>query len=115
MAEPANPKKRYFLTAEVTAEEHAAAHAKADGNGTDVSNWIRDSFFEKPRPRARPQPTINRKAVSQLIGKLGELSYGLRMAADPSDQGAITAQIEAAHRDIAAMCSACFDALGRGR
>ena len=115
MAEPANPKKRYFLTAEVTAEEHARAHAKADGNGMTVSDWIRASFFGKPRPRARPQPTINRKAISQLIGKLGELAHGLRMAAESADQGAITAQIEAAHRDIADMCSACFEALGRGR
>ncbi len=80
-----------------------------------VSALIRFALLNQTPLRASRQPPANRKEISRLIGTLGEVTQALKDATDTGDQARLTAQIDATHRDIADMCFACFEALGRER
>ena len=103
------------LQSRVSETEAAAIRDMADRAGTSVSALIRHALLHQKPPRASRHPPINRKEISRLIGKLGKLAQAFREATDTADQQRTTALIEATHRDIADMCFACFNALGRNR
>ena len=109
-----NPKpRRKFLAAPCTEQEHAFALAETQRTGIPVSDRIRAALLNDPAPRARREPTINRTETARLIATLGELAQALRDAATTGDQSATSAQIEAAHRDIADMSLTARQALGK--
>ena len=97
----------------LTPEEHAHVLAESERSGIAISDRIRAALLDDPAPRARPQPTVNRIETARLTAQLGELAQALRDAAKTGDQGAVSAQIEAAHRDIADMCLLSRQALGK--
>ena len=101
------------LQSRVSETEAAAIRTMADRAGLSVSALTRHALLNQKPPRAAGQPPINRQAISRLIGKLGSLAQALREATDTADQSAISAQIEASHRDISDMCFAFLKALGK--
>ena len=105
--------KRKFLAAPCTEQEHAFALAETQRTGKPIAQRIRAALLNDPAPRARREPTINRRQTACLIATLGELAQALRDAAKTGDQSATSAQIEAAHRDIADLSLAARQALGR--
>ena len=110
-----NRKRQKILLTRFTDQEAALIREQAGRAETSVSALIRHAVLNEKPPRASRQPSANRKEISRLIAKLGELAQALREATDTADQHRISARIEASHRDIADMCFACFNALGRNR
>ena len=110
-----NRKRRHILKARFTGQEAALVREQADRCGVSVAALIRYALLDQTPPRASRQPPANRKEISRLIGTLGAVTQALKDAAATSDQARVADQIEATHRDIADMCFACFEALGRDR
>jgi hypothetical protein len=110
-----NRKRQNILKARFTDQEAALVREQADRSGVSVAALIRYALLDQTPPRASRQPPANRKEISRLIGTLGEVTQALKDATDTGDQARLTAQIDATHRDIADMCFACFEALGRER
>lgn len=100
-------------SAKFTAAEAARIDAAAARARMSVSDFLRSAALETPPPRAKPQPTPNITEICRLIGTFGDLAQSLRDAASSGDQSAVSAQIDAAHRDIADLALACRQALGQ--
>ena len=110
-----NRKRQHILKARFTDQEAALVREQADGSGVSVAALIRYALLDQTPPRASRQPPAIRKEISRLIGTLGALTQALKDAAIAGEQAQLSDQIEATHRDIADMCFACFEALGRDR
>ncbi len=106
-----NRQRQITLKARFTAEEAALIRDQAARAGVSAASLIRYAVLGMPPLRASRQPHMNQEAAAQLIGRLGQIAAGLR--ADVNNHAAIDARIEAAHRDLADMRAALFEALGR--
>ena len=94
-------------------EELAQFLAQAERAETSLSALIRHAVLNQKPPRASRQPSANRKEISRFKAALCELAQALRDAAQTGDQSAVSAQIEAAHRDISVMSRLTRQALGK--
>ena len=103
------------LQVRLSIEEAALVYAKADRAGMTPPALARYALLNEPPPRSSRRPPVDRAEVARMIGNLGALAQSLREATASGDQSRIASQIEATHRDIADMCHACFQALGRHR
>jgi hypothetical protein len=99
--------------ARFTDEESALIVEQADRAGVSVASLIRFAVLDIPPLRAARGPTVNHEAAAQLLGKLGQCATALRQAAEADNQAINAALIDAAHRDLAEMRVALFQALGR--
>ena len=112
---PEKRRRPHIVQSRLSPEEAALVRDRAERAGISVSALIRHALLGQTPPRASRRPPADRRAVCRMIGKLGELAQALREATASGDLPRRNAQIEALHRDIADMCHACFDALGRRR
>lgn len=110
---PANRKRPVILQARFSAEEAAAVRAEADRAGTTVGALIRSAVLSSEPPRAARRPTVNHKAVAQMLGELGRVADAFRAAAGAADPDRTHALIDAASRDLSELRTVCFEALGR--
>lgn len=101
------------LKARVTPEEKALFRQQADRAGVSEGELLRCAAFDMQPLRASRRPTVDHEAAAQLLGRLGQCAAALRQAAKIDDPETSSAVIDAAHRDIAEMRVALFQALGR--
>ena len=105
-------KRRVTLSARFNDTEAALVKEQASRAGLPVSALIRHAVLNEKPPRKSRTPPLDRKTAAQLLGQIGQLAQALRDAAD-DDQNVRADVIEAAHRDLADMRTALFEALGR--
>lgn len=96
--------KARFNEAEATLVREQAARA-----GVSVAAVIRHAVLGQTPLRASRGPTIDQETAARLLAQLGQCASALRDAGDAGDEAAI----DAAHRDLADMRAALFEALGR--
>lgn len=106
--------RRHIIQTRLSEEEVALVRARAERAGISLSALTRHALLGTPPLRASRRPSIDRQEVCRMIAQLGVLAQALRDAG--TAEGEVPAAvIEAAHRDIADMCHACFQALERRR
>lgn len=110
-----NRQRRHIVQTRLTDEEAALISARAEKAGVSLSALTRLALLGQAPLRAIRQPSIDRQQVCRMIGMLGAVRQALRDAVASGDHARVAAEIEAAHRDIADICHACFEALGRRR
>lgn len=104
--------KIYSLRLDPAEQERATAIR--DHAGLPLSALIRRALFETPLPRAARRPTVNHKAVAQLLAELGKIGSNLNQLAKHANAGRYQADsIELALRDLMELRTACMEALGR--
>ncbi|GHF70045.1 plasmid mobilization protein [Seohaeicola zhoushanensis] len=101
------------LKARFNDAEAALIRDQAARTGVSVAALIRFAVLHQHPPKSSRIPPLDREAAAQMIGKLGQVAGALRAAADQSDAVQCAAIIDAAHRDLADMRAALFEALGR--
>jgi hypothetical protein len=108
-----NRQRQRPLKARFTDEEAALIEEQADRAGVSVAALIRHAVLNQPPLRASRQPSINQQEAARLLGKLGQLAAVLRSYQSVTNPGEHAVLLEAAHRDLADMRVALFQALGR--
>ena len=101
------------VTVRLTPEEAALAREVSARTGVSLAALFRYALLNQKPPRASRQPSLGRQDAAQILGKLGPLKAALSEAAACGNAQVSEALIEAAHRDIADMRAALFEALGR--
>ena len=95
-------------------EERERAAALRERTGLPLSALIRRALFDTPLPRAARRPTVNHKAVAQLLGELGKIGGNLNQAQKHINAGHPQWNVwEEAARALIDMRTACMEALGR--
>ena len=95
-------------------EERDRAKRLSDQCGLPLSALIRHALFNTPPPRAARRPTVNHRAVAQLLGELGKLGSNINQLAKHANAGRYqTNSIELAIRTLIELRTACMEALGR--
>jgi Mobilization protein NikA len=105
--------RQVTLKARFTDAEAALIREQADRAGVSVASVIRYAVLDQTPLRASRTPSVSEEAAARLLGKIGQLATALRGCADAGNPGKTDPRIEAAHRDIAEMRVALFQALGR--
>ena len=108
-----NRKRQITLKARFNDQETALIKEQADRAGVSVAALIRFAVLGQTPLRKSRAPTINHEKAAQLLGRLGQCAEALRQAAEADPDGKNADLIEAAHRDLAEMRVALFQALGR--
>ena len=108
-----NRKRQKIFTTRLTDQEAALITEQADRAETSLAALIRHAILNQKPPRASRQPSANRKEISRFNAALCDLAQALRDAEKTGDHSTISAQIEAAHRDIADMSHLAHQALGK--
>ena len=108
-----NRQRQVTLKVRCTAEEAALIRGQAERAGVSVAALFRYAVLGQTPLRASRQPKISEENAARLLGKMGQLTSALRGCAGAGDPAKTDARIEAAHRDIAEMRVALFEALGR--
>lgn len=108
-----NRQRQIALKARFNGDEAALIREQADRADVSVAALIRYAVLDQTPLRASRRPTVNHKAVAQILGRLGQCAAALRQAAEADNQGINAALIDAVHRDLAEMRVALFQALGR--
>lgn len=108
-----NRQRQVTLKARFTPAESALIRAQADRAGSSVAAVIRYAVLDQKPLRKSRAPTIDQAVAAQLLGRLGQCATALRQAADAGHADIHATLIDAAHRDIAEMRAALFEALGR--
>jgi hypothetical protein len=99
--------------ARFTEQEAALIDEQAERAGVSVASVIRYAVLGQTPLRASRQPKISEETAARLLGKMGQLTSALRECAGAGDPAKTDPRIEAAHRDLAEMRVALFEALGR--
>lgn len=85
-----------------------------DRAGLSAGALVRHALFNTPPPRAARRPTVNHKAVAQLLGQLGKIGTNINQLAKMANAGRYQENmIELALRDLMELRTACLQALGR--
>lgn len=115
MAKSGSEKRQRQITLKARFNDQEAALIKeqADRAGVTVASVIRYAVLDIPPLRAARSPTVKQELAAQLLGRLGQCAEALRQAAEADNPAINEALIEAAHRDLAEMRAALFEALGR--
>lgn len=113
MAGSEKRQRQITLKARFNDQEAALIKEQADRAGVSVASLIRFALLDLSPLRASRRPTVNHEAAAQLLGRLGQCAEALRQAAESENQHINEALIDAAHRDLAEMRVALFQALGR--
>jgi hypothetical protein len=113
MAGSEKRQRQITLKARFNDQEAALIKEQADRAGVSVASLIRFALLDLSPLRASRRPTVNHEAAAQLLGRLGQCATALRQAAEADNQAINAALIDAAHRDLAEMRVALFQALGR--
>ena len=108
-----NRQRQITMKARFNDQETALIKEQADRAGVSVAALIRFAVLGQTPLRKSRAPTVNHAQAAQLLGRLGQCAEALRQAAVADQDGKNVAQIEAAHRDLAEMRVALFEALGR--
>jgi hypothetical protein len=108
-----NRQRQITLKARFTDMEAALIREQAERAGVSVASVIRFAVLDQKPLRASRQPTLNAEMAAQLLGKIGQLATALRACAEAGGSEQTDPRIEAAHRDLAEMRLALFEALGR--
>lgn len=111
-------KRTRSLTVRFNEQEAAALRSMADRTGRSVGAVVRAAVLNIPPPPAARRPSVDHKAVAQLLGQLGKIGSNLNQIAKHANAGrsitdGTTASIDAALRDLAELRHACLRALGR--
>jgi Mobilization protein NikA len=101
------------LSVRLTPEEADLVRANASRAGVSVAGLMRYALLAQSPPRASRQPPLGRQDAARILGMLGRLAGALHEASRTAGARASHAEIEAAHRDLADMRAALFEALGR--
>ncbi|MCA9463840.1 MAG: MobC family plasmid mobilization relaxosome protein [Nitrospira sp.] len=106
--------RTHMFTVRFSPQEADRARHLADRAGQSVAALIRQSLFNVPPPRAVRRPTVNHKAVAQLLGQLGKIGTNINQLAKQANAGRYQENtIELALRDLMELRTACLQALGR--
>lgn len=98
--------------------DRAELTARAERAGLTVAAYVRMQTLETPPPRARPQPSINVKLLSKLLGQVGKIGSNVNQIAarmnredliDPRDVDSVRFLSE----NIYDLRAAIMEALGR--
>ncbi len=104
----------YKLTVRFNEMEAAALRELADRAGLPMGAILRSAALKTPPPRAVRRPTVNQKAVAQLLGQLGKIGSNINQLAKQANAGRFQSNtIELALRDLRELRTACLEALGR--
>lgn len=86
----------------------------ADKAGLSMASLIRNGTLNLKPPRASRRPTVNHRAVAQLLGQLGKIGSNLNQLAKHANAGKVQKNsIELAIRDLLELRTACLQALGQ--
>lgn len=114
MAGTEKRRRNHKLTARFNEQEAAAIRLMADKTGLSVAALIRNGLLNTPPPRAARRPTVNHKAVAQLLGQLGKIGSNLNQIAKHANAGNLQSNsLELALRDLLELRTACLQALGQ--
>ncbi|MCA9466837.1 MAG: plasmid mobilization relaxosome protein MobC [Nitrospira sp.] len=103
-----------MLSVRFNEQEADALRSLADRAGLSVSSLMRRALLNTPPPRAARRPTVNHKAVAQLLGQLGKIGTNINQLAKQANAGRFQANsIELAMQDLMELRTACLQALGR--
>lgn len=106
-------KRTKILPVRLTEAEQAALAEHVERTGYSRAALVRYGLFQTPLPRAVPRPTVDHKAVAQLLGELGRLGGNVNQLAKHANAGRFQANsVELAMRDLLALRTACMKALG---
>jgi hypothetical protein len=105
--------RQVTLKARFTEQEAALIKDQAERAGVSVASVIRYAMLDQTPLRASRRPKISEESAARLLGKMGQLTSALRGCAGAGDPAKTDPRIEAAHRDLAEMRVALFEALGR--
>jgi len=105
--------RQITLKARFNDAEAALVREQAGRAGVSVASLIRYAVLDQTPLRKARAPTVDHEAAAQLLGRLGQCAAALRQAAEADNKRVNTALIKAAHRDLADMRCALFEALGR--
>lgn len=108
-----NRQRQHIHKARFNDQEDALIREQASRAGVSIASLIRFALLDETPLRASRRPSINHEAATQLLGRLGQCAAALRQAAEADNPGINSALIDAAHRDLAEMRVALFQALGR--
>ena len=102
-----------ILPVRLNAAEQAALEERVEKTGYSRAALVRYGLFRTPLPRAIPRPTVDHKAVAQLLGELGKIGSNINQLAKHANAGRYQANsVELAMRDLLALRAACMKALG---
>jgi hypothetical protein len=113
MAGSENRQRQITLKARFNDQEASLVKEQADRAGVSIAALIRFAVLGQTPLRKSRAPTVNHEQAAQLLGRLGQCAEALRKAAEVDAGGKKSDLIEAAHRDLAEMRVALFEALGR--
>ena len=102
------------LSVRINEQEAEGIRQLADRAGISTGALVRHAIFNTPPPRAVRRPTVNQKAVAQLLGQLGKIGTNINQLAKQANAGRYQENtIELALRDLMELRTACLQALGR--
>ena len=102
------------LSVRFNEQEAETVRKLADRAGLSTGALVRHALFNTPPPRAARRPTVNHKAVAQLLGQLGKIGTNINQLAKQANAGRYQENtIELALRDLMELRTACLQALGR--
>lgn len=106
-------KRSCMLTARFNQQEAEAIRLIADKSGLSVGSLIRRALLDAAPPPSRRRPSVNYKAVAQVLGQLGKIGSNINQLAHAANLGRTQLNsIELALRDLTEMRTACLRALG---
>ncbi|MEH6575655.1 MAG: hypothetical protein V7731_01130 [Amphritea sp.] len=98
----------------LTREEAKEMKRRAEHAAISEAAFIRLRCLDAKPPRQIPHPTVNHKAVAQLIGHLGKVGSNLnQLARYAHSDRLLRNSIRLACQEIIVMRAACMRALGR--
>lgn len=109
-----NRKRPKTYSFRMSEDELAKAAAIRDHTGHSLADYIRHKIFDTPLPRAARRPTVNHRAVAQLLGQLGKIGSNINQAQKHMNAGHPQWNVwEEGVRALIEMRTACMEALGR--
>lgn len=121
----------YKLTVRFNAMEAEALRKRSESSGIPMGALARSGALNAPLPRAARRPTIEQKAVAQLLGQIATFATEIKRIGVNINQTqkhinaghpqwnvweqAMRAYIEASDRILPELRTACMEALGRER
>lgn len=116
MARRGSEKRQRTRTLSVRFNDREAETVRmmADRAGLSCGALVRYALFKTPPPRAARRPTVNHRAVAQLLGQLGKIGTNINQLAKQANAGRYQSNsIELALQDLMELRAACLQALGR--
>lgn len=107
-------KRTYILPVRLDEAERRNLEERAEKTGCSKAALVRYGLFRTPPPRAVPRPTVQHKAVAQLLGELGKIGSNVNQLAKHANAGRYQSNsIDLALRTLLELRAECLKALGQ--